>query len=308
MLEPNTLATTGPKARDRAWTRWVGVVLWAVAVAVMLSAAVYQRSTGPTYPYRGQETLDGQSVDYSLIRSEETTRDARIAIVLPPGVAAEGTLFFRRYPTGDPYTARPLRRAGDTLAAPIPAQPAAGKVEYLLELRADRIVRIPADEDETIIIRFKDPVPAGVLIPHVVLMFLAILVGVRAGLGALVGTARVRRHAWTSLVLITTGGMVLGPVVQKFAFGQYWTGWPLGYDLTDNKTLIMWLAWIVACAMVEAARKARLPHGLGSAVVVAAAVVMLTVYLVPHSLRGSELDYGLVDRGADPAEAIQTGR
>ena len=38
-----------------------------------------------------------------------------------------------------------------------------------------------------------------------------------------------------------------------------------------------------------------------------AALVMIGVYLVPHSLGGSELDYEALDQGADPREAIDTG-
>ena len=37
------------------------------------------------------------------------------------------------------------------------------------------------------------------------------------------------------------------------------------------------------------------------------AVVMTVVYLIPHSLRGSELDYGAVDEGAPAGEAVRTG-
>ena len=34
------------------------------------------------------------------------------------------------------------------------------------------------------------------------------------------------------------GGMILGPIVQKYAFGAYWTGIPFGHDLTDAKNLV----------------------------------------------------------------------
>jgi hypothetical protein len=34
---------------------------------------------------------------------------------------------------------------------------------------------------------------------------------------------------------------------------------------------------------------------------------MLAVYLVPHSLRGSTLDYRQLERGVPVEEAIQTG-
>ena len=45
------------------------------------------------------------------------------------------------------------------------------------------------------------------------------------------------------------GGMILGPIVQNFAFGELWTGVPFGWDLTDNKTLIAFLFWIIAVVM-----------------------------------------------------------
>ena len=30
-----------------------------------------------------------------------------------------------------------------------------------------------------------------------------------------------------TLILFLFGGMIMGPVVQKFAFGEFWTGFPL---------------------------------------------------------------------------------
>jgi hypothetical protein len=36
--------------------------------------------------------------------------------------------------------------------------------------------------------------------------------------------------------------------------------------------------------------------------------VTIAVYLVPHSLRGSQLDYGKLEGGTAPRDAIGTGR
>ena len=38
-----------------------------------------------------------------------------------------------------------------------------------------------------------------------------------------------------------------------------------------------------------------------------ATIVMLVVYLIPHSLRGSELDYERLEEGVPAKEAIKTG-
>lgn len=275
----------------------------------MLAAATYQRRTGPSYPYRGQVVLAGDTAGYTLKRSEETTREARVRIPLPTRVEAGGTLYFRRYPSEEPFAAVPLRRRADTLVATLPVQPPAGKVEYRVELVGpEGTLRIPDGPEPTVILRYKDPVPTALLLPHVLLMFFAMLAGVRAGLGALAGDTRVRRHSWVTLGLMTAGGLILGPLAQKAAFGELWTGWPNGYDLTDNKTLIMWLVWVLACAVIGLRRKAEKRERAGRAAVVVAMFVMLAVYLVPHSLRGSALDYAQIDRGVDPADAIETGR
>jgi len=37
-------------------------------------------------------------------------------------------------------------------------------------------------------------------------------------------------------------------------------------------------------------------------------MVMMAMYLIPHSARGSELDYSQVDQGVAPEEAVTQGR
>jgi hypothetical protein len=105
---------------------------------------------------------------------------------------------------------------------------------------------------------------------------------------------------------MTLGGLILGPFVQKAAFGAYWTGFPWGYDLTDNKTLLMWLAWAFAAGAAGFSLRAR--EGWVRVAVMAASVAMTVVYLIPHSLRGSQLDYSKVKPGADARDAVVTGR
>ncbi|HEX7554899.1 MAG TPA: hypothetical protein VF378_15190, partial [Geothrix sp.] len=79
-----------------------------------------------------------------------------------------------------------------------------------------------------------------------------------------------------------------------------------GFDLTDNKTLLMWLAWVVAALIAG-----PLPHRDETwprLAVLVATIAMAVVYLIPHSLRGSQLDYSKVKTGADARDAVVTGR
>jgi hypothetical protein len=283
----------------------------------MLTAASHQRRTGPTYASRGHLDVAGRTWDYALPRSEETVRDVRVALPLP-ATGATGEVMVRRFPTDDPYTPLGMREepvdGGTELAAYLPRQPAAGKLEYYVELQTpDGERRIPEvggvkDGGSTIVMRYKDPVPLPLLLSHVLLMIASMLIGVRAALGAAIGEPGARRLAGATLSGLTLGGMILGPFVQKYAFGAFWTGFPWGYDLTDNKTLIMWLAWVVACSVLLLGRERTAPGRMARLGVAAAAVVMVGVYLIPHSLRGSQLDYTELDRGVGPEAAIHSGR
>ena len=282
-------------------------LLWALAALIMLGSVVFQRLTGPTHPKRGSFRVGETTYRYRLSRSGDSSHDERIALP-DPGQPVQGWLSYRRFRTADAWTSIPLGRetrdGRQELAARLPRQPAAGKLEYVLALGGgSQQVRIPAD-NHPIIIRFKDPVPAPLLASHVILMFFGVMLGVRAGLAGLVHGHDMRRLAWATLSCLTVGGLVLGPFVQKYAFGAFWTGFPFGGDLTDNKTLIMWGAWALACGLLTATKHhapRRLALGL-------AAAVMLTVYLIPHSARGSELDYSKLERGVDPTQAVTTGR
>lgn len=293
-------------ARPSAWRR---ALLWIAAFLLTVGAAAYQRRTGPTYPYRGTVAVGGEEVRYRLLRSAETSADARVELPAPASAAA-ARLHFRRLGTGEEWTAVPCGTeespAGRRFVGLLPRQPAAGKLEYYLEIESPAgNVRIPAAPAESIVMRYKDPVWTPLLVTHVAMMVIGLLVGLRAALGAILAPYNIRLLAGITCVAITLGGMILGPFVQKQAFGAYWTGFPWGHDLTDNKTLIMWLAWLLATAAVfgPLARRA----GAARVAVVLAAVVTTGVYMIPHSLRGSQLDYAAVDRGIDAKDAVRTG-
>ena len=296
------MSPTAPPSRFRP------AILWILALLLMAATVVYQRRTGPTHPLRGVVIVGGSSIAYKLIRSEETVRDARVAL-LDPGVPA--TLVWRRFPTQDPWTRQTMspetrdQKGRLEVAGYLPKQPPAGKLEYTVELGdPGAIQRIPATDP--IVLRYKGPVSTPLLIAHLSMMFLAVLVGLRAGLGAIFERLAPRRLMWVTLGCMSLGGLILGPFVQKAAFGHYWTGFPWGYDLTDNKTLLMWGVWVLAALLAGPRPRSR--EGWSRAAVLAATLAMAIVYLIPHSMRGSQLDYSKVKAGGDAKDAVGTGR
>ncbi len=254
---------------------------WILAIIVTLSLVVYQRMTGPTHPIKDKVIINGETFKYKLIRSYGGPDDAEIVINDPDNLI-DGTITYKRYKSYDEWSTVPLRHQGGKLIASIPHQPPAGKVEYSITL-TDGTNEYQLSE-KPVIIRFKGDVPAYILIPHILLMFMAMLFSTRTGIEALLKGPRTLKYSiWTAL-LLTGGGLILGPIVQKFAFGAYWTGWPFGHDLTDNKTALAFIFWIIAIYKLSRNRENR-------KWALIAAVVMTLVYLIPHSVLGSEIDH-----------------
>ncbi len=262
---------------------------WIAAIIITVAAALYQRTTGPTYPYRTSVTLGDTSYSLSLKRSQTNTHPCLIRAELPEEFAGE--IFYRRYRTDDEWSRVEMKHDGRWLSGELPSQPPAGKLEYYLVLTDPSGGEAAVMREAPVVIRFKGDVPALVMIPHILIMFMAMLLSNVAGITAATGMESQRRYGRLALWLLLAGGMVLGPVVQKYAFGDFWTGVPFGWDLTDNKTLIAVIGWVVAVVMNH--RKRRPGY------TIAAAILLLLIYSIPHSLFGSELDYatGAVTQG-----------
>jgi hypothetical protein len=257
---------------------------WVFAVVFTVAAARYQKMTGPTYPIKGKALLGTQEISYELIRTAENDKDAEISVVVPDQ-EVDGVIEYKRFKSFDTLSKVGMTRTGDKLSFMMPKQPAAGKMEYriLLTKRSEQVT-LEAKDGKPVVMRFKGPVPLYILIPHILFMFLGLLFSTRTAIEALIKGAMTYKYAIFTLIFLIPGGLILGPIVQKFAFGAYWTGWPFGHDLTDNKTLIMVLAWVVAVF------KLRKDPG-NKTWPVAAALIVLIVYLIPHSMLGSEIDY-----------------
>ena len=255
---------------------------WILAFVITAGAAVYQRATGPTFPVIGKTELRGTSISYRFERSHSGSADHTVELVCPDR-SARGVLFWKRYKTDEPWTSVPM--TGDPLRANLPGQPPAGKLMYYVKLTSgDTEAVVPPAGP--VVIRFKGDVPLPILVTHIALMFIGMFVSTRAGLEFFRKNPSPGLLPYWTVALLAVGGLVFGPVVQKYAFDAYWSGWPFGPDLTDNKTALIVISWITAAIMLK---RSRHPERWA----LAAAVITLGVYMIPHSVFGSELHYPL---------------
>ena len=266
-----------------------GILLWIFAAIFTLVIAVYQRTTGPTYPVKGKIELNQKNIHYKLIRSADSDGPARISLSdIPKDVHV--ILKYRKYKTNEPLTEVNFKWSDDELIAEMPPQPPAGKLAYTVYVSDGSGTK--SLTEEPVVLRFKGPVPLYILAPHILFMFLAMLFSSRTGIEAIVKGSHIKAYSFYTLVFLFIGGLILGPLVQQFAFGELWTGWPFGGDLTDNKTIFAFLGWLIAWLIIR-----RNPKKGTYAII--AAIILLAVYLIPHSMFGSELDYkkGTIETG-----------
>ncbi len=247
------------------------VVLWVLAFLLTLALALYQRLTGPTHPKRVK--IAGKT--YKLPRSGTSGRPACIKLPL------EGKILYRHHKTTEPWKEVKITRMDHGARGCLPTQPPAGKLDYEVILKING-KEVPITKN-LVTIRFKGKVPPLVLILHILVIFSAMLLATRAFLAAVSGE-KVKVYVLWTFYLFLAGAFVLGPLVQKYAFGVFWSGFPFGIDLTDNKSLIALLAWLYPYIQALKGKVTRKS-------VAVAWGIMLLVFLIPHSLLGSELKY-----------------
>jgi hypothetical protein len=252
---------------------------WIFAIIITFAAVVFQRMSGPTHPKKAQFTLNGNTYTVSLPRSldidstmklriKDLPQDIRLCCIYEP--------FFNKSAAWDTLNA--CRDEQGAFLISFPPHHAAEKINYFIVLASSSETVFVNNEPVTL--RFKGSVPAWLLIPHILLMFAAMLFSNLSGILAFIKQGLFYRYAKWTLWCLLSGGLVLGCLVQKMAFGVFWSGWPFGHDLTDNKTLVILLFWTAAVW-----QNRKLKNRYIWAVI--AAVIMLAVYAIPHSIMGS---------------------
>ncbi len=270
--------------------------VWALALFITLAAATYQRTTGPTYSKKVSAEFSDIKYQFKLIRTQEIGEPCFLDVDLN-GDDVKATIFYKRLGLNEAWTeaeltprtinAKAFFGKGEektVLSTILPEQPEAGKIQYFIELKKNNEVQF-IEKEHPIVIRFKGAVPWYILAPHIFFMFSAMfLASVTAIYYFAKDYDRVKNIGTRTFGALFLGGMVLGPIVQKYAFSEFWTGIPFGWDLTDNKTLIAFTAWTIAVGF-------NWKNNKKPVLFLIATIVLYLIYSIPHSAFGSEFNY-----------------
>ncbi len=179
----------------------------------------------------------------------------------------------------------------------IPSQERGTLVEYYIEARAgsDLVVRVPAqDRSPGFSFYYKGTANRGVLLSHVILMFVSLAILLLAGYLALRAirnrklVLHIPRLAFLGAVVFFVSSFPLGMIVAYQTYGKPWTGFPVGTDITDNKSLAIVLYWAAATFLYRGSVFKKDPTtdllSMRTLPFVYLAGVILTIvlFLIPH--------------------------
>ncbi len=161
------------------------------------------------------------------------------------------------------------------------------RYHFLLAARDGGHLRFP--EKGEFEVTCKGGVGHALLLAHIGAMFLGLvflvlvafrcLVYLKKGASLLSATRMVK---WATF-FIFLGGLPLGMLVERKVFGTWWEGWPFGRDVTDTKTGLILLWWILLSFLAPDPEKASGKKARTWAwAVLVCLVLTVALYAVPH--------------------------
>jgi len=183
-----------------------------------------------------------------------------------------------------------------TLVGNLPAGEIGQRLIYRIELSKNGALKAslaPANE-QGYLLKYKGPVSAFVLIPHIVLMFAGVFCSFLAlfyGFDLIMGKKKVKQAAIAVLLSFFCGfigGVLIGIEVTHEVFGgSGWGGWPIGKDVTDTKTEIFLLFWLVTMLfgwLGLNGKKLKISNKTFGTMIIISFIVTLAAFLIPHSI------------------------
>jgi hypothetical protein len=177
-----------------------------------------------------------------------------------------------------------------------------GKLYYYFEVR-DKVGGYRAGftmpDGKPFMLKYIGAVPAWIVITHILFIFATVFFVVLASIQAVqvIRTSQGIRPMAILLLLATIvtfiGCYPFGFPMNYYAFGTIWEGVPFGTDATDNKTQLIFLYLLMVTLLNAAAlAKGKEESGLYSPRVrgwlgAGSFVLMLAIYLIPHSIQFS---------------------
>jgi hypothetical protein len=278
---------------------------WRILVAIIFTLLLLSFARKTTTVQSVHKTVEksGILIDHNTVPKKVGEGDAVIPVKV---MGAEEAKLFYRIEKGEFQTVymNPKEGENDVFVAFIPYHKKGTQAWYYIEVQkqiGDKklVVSLPdrnSPNVKPILLKFEGDVPPYVIISHVFCIFSAILFSVLALFSAVDlkrGKSSLKKSVIFSLfafIFLFIGFFPLGWTLNYFAFGPLWEAFPFGTDVTDNKSQIILLFWLVTLFLVKGTILGKNPsknlvsEKTYSTMVIISFLVTVLMYLIPHSI------------------------
>ncbi|MFZ1946591.1 MAG: hypothetical protein WAW06_03535 [bacterium] len=238
-------------------------------------------------------------ITHAPIEEADAGRETSIQADITAGPAASDIKAFIFYRSGGrPFQVSEMRllEPGRYFGA-IPPHVRGDKLEYYIEARtaSDIVVRVPAKQKaEGFVVSIEGRANRYLLGTHIAVIFVALFFFIFAGYLSYQALQHRRsllyipRVAFLGTAAFFIASIPLGMAVAYQTYGKIWTGFPVGGDLTDNKSLAILIYWAVCAVLYRGSLWRKdpshdfLPMVTLPYVHLAGAAITVVLFLLPH--------------------------
>ena len=269
-----------------------------ISIIVTLVALSVARRVSTRRPIDASIERDGVVMHHRTVTEQVGSGEPLLSVTAEPESGSEAVVEFGRPGVGGFQRIRMEHVGGGRYDARLPDLGKGARWKYAIAvIRSDGAsIRLPENPEKYFLIKFKGTVSKVVLVSHVLFMFGSFFCMVLGFLGAirilkgLEGKqSTVNAGRWV-LLLSFIGGWPLGFVLNYQTFGVLWEGYPFGYDITDNKTQLMFMLWLVSLFLVRGSFIGRgedkdlLGARAFAWAIIASFIASFALFILPHSI------------------------
>ena len=271
-----------------------------VGILITLLIFVVARRMSKNRPFETDVTFGEVHIAHTTVFEHVGPGQPEIILSVTPPVKIDAVVRYRT-PGEKVFETIVMSEISEGIwAARLPGNEKGSRIEYGFRISHEEISEAgtssASSETGNYLIKYKGEVSVTVLVLHILCMFAAFFFIIEALLGAFamlfMGEEKEFTVAQARWVLLFTflGGWPLGFALNWQRFGMFWEGFPFGYDITDNKTQLIAIFWLIIALLSWKSFACRrtgsdaVRPGVFAVAVIIASALSLALYLVPHSI------------------------
>jgi hypothetical protein len=271
-----------------------------IIISVLLTIVLLgiSRRASTRHPQEIVAEIGGVNITHTTVTESKIGQMKTVELSLSGGdmASVQGILYY--YYDNEPEQSVTMdNQNSGKLTAKLPPGDIGKQLRYRVGITQHGIVAgsIPLTGTPGYLVKYKGDVSVFVLIPHILLMFASVFfafIAMFLGFDLLSGSAKVKPPAGAALMALlcgVIGGVIIGIKVSHDVFGGFgWGGWPIGNDITDTKTEIYLLFWLITIILgwggLSGKNMTLSKKGFGWMIMISFLVTM-AAFLIPHSIQ-----------------------